>query len=107
MLNGISNPESWNEKPDPDRIAAISPLAQLRAGKYNTPTFLIHGTKDEVVPYHMAEKFAEALKSHRVRSGLLTVEGVRHIHDLQLEPGTERWRREVAPGYDFLFNTLS
>ncbi|MCJ1359582.1 MAG: hypothetical protein MMC33_009584 [Icmadophila ericetorum] len=107
MLNGISNLELWHKQPDPKRVAAISPLAQLCAGRYNTPTFLIHGTKDEIVPFHTAEKFAEALKAHGVRSSLLAVKGVKHIHDLQLMPGTQRWQREVAPGYEFLLDILS
>ncbi|KAK7957013.1 BcPKS16- polyketide synthase [Apiospora aurea] len=41
--------------PSPDRIAAISPLARLRAGRYDVPTFIIHGREDEVAPFAAAE----------------------------------------------------
>ena len=106
MLNGISDLEAWHKQPDAKRVAAISPMAQLRAGTYTTPTFLIHGENDEIVPYHTAVKFASALRARGVRSGFLEVKGAKHIHDLTLMPGTERWERQVAPGYEFLFEAL-
>lgn len=107
MLNGLSSDLSKTfTKPDAKRVAAISPMAQLRMGKYTTPTFLIHGDKDEVVPFHTAVRFADALTDHGVHGGLLAVKGVKHIHDMSLRPGMERWQREVAPGYDFLFQAL-
>jgi dipeptidyl aminopeptidase/acylaminoacyl peptidase len=105
MLNGLS-PDFLNTPPSPERVAAISPMAQLRAGRFTTPTFLVHGEKDEIVPFHTAVKFADALKGYGVKGGLLAVKGAKHIHDLSLRPGTERWQQEVAPGYDFLFSTL-
>lgn len=105
MLNGLS-PDFLNTPPSPERVAAISPMAQLRAGRYTTPTFLIHGEKDEIVPFHTAVKFADALKGYGVKGGLLAVKGAKHIHDLPLRPGTERWQQEVAPGYEFLFSTV-
>lgn len=106
MLNGLST-HSLNTPPSPDRVSAISPMAQLRAGNYTTPTFLIHGEEDEIVPFHTAVLFAEALKEYGVKGGLLAVKGAKHIHDLRLKPGAERWQREVAPGYEFLLDILS
>ncbi|KAK8079489.1 hypothetical protein PG997_007307 [Apiospora hydei] len=49
--------------PSPDRIAAISPLAQLQAGKYDVPTFIVHGSGDEVAPFAAAERSAPRTKS--------------------------------------------
>lgn len=106
MLNGISD-DDWRRNPDPERVAFISPMAQLRSGRYTTPTFLIHGEDDEIVPFHTAKKFVTALKEHGVRSGILGVSGAKHIHDLNLRPGVEQWRLGVQPGYDFLFEILS
>ncbi|KAF7898017.1 uncharacterized protein EAF01_008983 [Botrytis porri] len=106
MLNGISD-DGWCRKPDPERVAFISPMAQLRSGKYTTPTFLIHGEDDEIVPIYTAKKFVTALKERGVRSGFLEVPGAKHIHDLNLRPGMEQWRQGVEPGYDFLFEILS
>ncbi|ESZ91464.1 BcPKS16, polyketide synthase [Sclerotinia borealis F-4128] len=106
MLNGISD-DDWRRKPDPERVAAINPMAQLRSGKYTTPTFLIHGENDEIVPYYTAKNFATALREHGVRCGFLGVPGVKHIHDLSLRPGMEQWKQSVEPGYNFLFEILS
>lgn len=78
-------------------------MAQLRSGKYTTPTFLIHGERDEVVPFHTAVKFADALNEYKLRGELLAVKGVKRIHDLSLRPGMDRWDKEVVTGYDFLF----
>ncbi|KAF5871074.1 putative polyketide synthase protein [Botrytis fragariae] len=106
MLNGISD-DDWCRKPDPERVAFISPMAQLLSGIYTTPTFLIHGEDDEIVPFYTAKKFVTALKEHGVRSGFLGVSCAKHIHDLNLRPGMEQWRQGVEPGYDFLFEILS
>lgn len=106
MLNGVSD-DDWCRKPDQERVAFISPMAQLRSGIYTTPTFLIHGEDDEIVPFHTAKKFVTALEEHGVQSGFLGVSSAKHIHDLNLRPGTEQWRQGVEPGYDFLFDILS
>lgn len=112
LLNGLpsgsgADDDSWTQRPDAERVAAISPMAQLRHGKYKVPTFIIHGTKDEIVPYSTAVAFADALRAAGVEGELLTVQGARHIHDVSLKPGNKRWDDTVAPGYEFLFRHLS
>ncbi|KAA8615013.1 polyketide synthase [Pyrenophora tritici-repentis] len=97
---------TWLRAPDAERVAAISPLAQLRRGNYTVPTFIIHGTKDEIVPYHTAAAFVDALRAAGVEGQLLTVQGARHIHDVALKPDTKRWDETVAPGYEFLLQHL-
>lgn len=44
------------------RIASISPLAQVQKGTYRTPTFLIHGTRDDLIPWQQSEEFRDALE---------------------------------------------
>ena len=105
MLNGISDP-NWRRKPEDARIAAISPIAQLRESMYTTPTFLIHGERDEIVPFHTAVKFVDALKNRGIKNGFLAVKGAKHIHDLNLKPGMPKWEEQVAPGYEFLLECL-
>ncbi|KAJ8128887.1 hypothetical protein O1611_g4747 [Lasiodiplodia mahajangana] len=46
---GVYNCTLIIDPPTAERVASISPLAQLGAGHYTVPTFIIHGTKDEVV----------------------------------------------------------
>lgn len=110
LLNGLPSLSSVENPmlmaPSADRIAAISPLFQVRAGNYSTPTFIIHGDRDEIVPFYTAERFAKALRVAGVESGFLPVKQARHIHDLKLKPGQKEWEESVAPGYDFLINIL-
>ncbi|KAL8722875.1 MAG: hypothetical protein Q9225_000708 [Loekoesia sp. 1 TL-2023] len=107
LLNGLpSANENPFARPDPSRIAAISPLAHLRAGAYTTPTFLIHGENDEIAPFHAARTFTQTLQEKGVRGGLLAVPKARHIHDLKLTPKTAGWDQGVGPGYEFLFREL-
>ena len=49
MLNGITDP-NWHRQPNPDKVAAISPMAPLRKGTYTTPYLSIVAEKDEIVP---------------------------------------------------------
>ncbi|GME26007.1 BcPKS16, polyketide synthase [Neofusicoccum parvum] len=105
LLTGLSA-DSLTMPPSPSLVASISPLAHVRGGTYRVPTYLIHGTRDEIVPFPTATEFTEALRARSVDCGLLRVEGARHIHDLKLRPGMEAWRREVEPGYEFLFRAL-
>lgn len=78
----------------------------MRNGAYRTPTFVIHGERDEVVPCVQSEKFVEALKETGVEAGMKTVRGKRHIFDLRLKPGERGWDENVGVGYEFLFEQL-
>ncbi|KAK8011618.1 6-methylsalicylic acid synthase [Apiospora arundinis] len=116
MLNGLPpagdvvddrNAFGNAEDVDPAKVASISPLAQVTSGGYGAvPTFLVHGTEDELVPYESARTFVDALRRAGVDCGLLTVPGARHIHDMDIKPGTTKWEKEVAPAYEFLMKRL-
>ncbi|KAL6155028.1 Type I Iterative PKS [Exserohilum turcicum] len=104
-LNGLSH-EALAQNPDPALVRAISPMAHVRDGSYDVPTFIIHGTDDEIVPFETAEVFIRELENFGVECGLLKLSGVKHIHDLHLKPGSEAWDKQVEPGYRFLLETL-
>ncbi|MCJ1436576.1 hypothetical protein MMC27_005956 [Xylographa pallens] len=108
LLNSIRPPAGtpWSTPPPASRIASVSPLAHLRRGTYTTPTFLIHGTEDEIVPFHTAVAFARALRDQGVKGGLAEVKGKRHIHDLKLREGDVGWEEGVGVGYRFLLEEL-
>ena len=108
FLSGLPHDTNSNEieMPSEDRIAAIDPLAQLRRDRYNTPTCIVHPTKDNIAPYSAAVRFANELKSRGVRHKFLSPEGVGHAFDVNLQQGTEEWERCVAPGYQFLFDSV-
>jgi acetyl esterase/lipase len=92
--------------PDATQAASISPLAQLQAGNYHIPTFLIIGDQDEIVPFNSAVHFTDTLQESGVKSGFLPVPGVRHVHDVGVIPGTKAWELGVGPGYEFLIQQL-
>lgn len=105
MLNGLSSADL--AKPPPlAKIQAISPMAQLKAGKYNVPTFVIHADRDEIAPFGDSEAFVEELGRKGVKAGLGRVRGEKHIHDLALKPGKDGWVEGVGVGYDFVFEVV-
>ena len=66
----------------------------------------MHGTKDEIVPFHTATVFCEAMRKRGLKARLGVVSGVRHVHDLNLKEGDEGWWEGVGVGYEFLFGEL-
>lgn len=105
MLNGLSE-TALSTPPPRSKVEAISPMAQLRSGRYRVPTFVIHADKDEIAPFRDSEKFVETLSEKGVECGLGRVRGKKHIHDLALRPGKEGWDEEVGLGYDFIFRVV-
>ncbi len=93
--------------PSPERVASISPLARLCAGQYTVPTFIIHGTKDEVAPFVAAKRFATEMGRRGVFHGFLPLHGMPHLFDLRLREGSDKWEEMVAPGYQFLLEVLN
>lgn len=106
LLDGIPTDGDTLGVPEPERVAAISPLAQVQRGSYHTPTFVIIGDEDEIVPFHTSVEFVNALDKQGIKNGFIPVPGQRHIYDLALSPGMAKWDDWVAPGYKFLFEIL-
>lgn len=92
--------------PDEARAAAFSPLAQLRHGRYRTPTCVVFGDRDEIAPHAKAKEFAGAMKEEGVDVSFVSVGGARHIFDLDLAPGSEGWARYIEPAYEFVLRGL-
>jgi acetyl esterase/lipase len=107
LLNGLSDSDDWRRKPSAQAIAAVSPVAQVRVGKYTTPTFVVHGSDDEVVPHSMAIRLVREMRGRGIECGLLTVPGGKHMQGVVLRPGTLRWEAEIGPGYEFLLRILA
>ena len=68
--------------PSIEQIRSISPLAQIRAGRYATPTFLIHGTRDDLVPWQQSQRTHEALVERGVAARLVVLEDALHLFDM-------------------------
>ena len=98
--------DDWEKPPTEDKVAAADSMARVRNGKYTTPTYLIHGDEDEIIPYKETVAFFDALQASGVESELLKVLGAKHLFDLQSKPGSREWEDGVGPGYEFLLRKL-
>lgn len=92
-------------QPTPAQIHPISPLAQIRKGAYSTPTFLVHGTADDLIPWRQSVRTHDALVERGVRAGVAAPEGKVHLFDLYRDPDGVGWGA-VERGYEFLFGVL-
>jgi acetyl esterase/lipase len=110
LINGLRRTGSPASKcvtkpatPSIEQIRGISPLAQIRAGSYKTPTFLIHGTCDDLVPCQQSQRTYEALLEKGVPAKLVILKDALHLFDL-----FHRFKRNadavkaVNDGFDFL-----
>ena len=89
-------------QPSDESIASISPLAQVEGNTYRTPTYLIHGTRDDLIPWQQSQEFIEALRAKGVNAGLEIVEGKSHLFDMFRDPDGKGWE-SVRRGYEFCF----
>ena len=112
LLNGFKKRDTHHKGPKGDitlpqpsneQVRAVSPLAQIKGGTYKTPTFIVHGTRDDLIPWQQARATYDALVEHGVDADCRIVEGGIHLFDTV--PG---WQKDVAQdravweGYDFL-----
>ncbi|KAJ6441026.1 Methylphloroacetophenone synthase [Purpureocillium lavendulum] len=90
-------------KPSIEAIRAVSPFAQIVAGAYLTPTFMVHGTCDDLIPWEQSRDTVDALRAAGVAAGLATAEGSGHAFDLWADedPMQTGWAA-VQEGYEFL-----
>lgn len=114
LLNGLSpstggrrvvgtDPTDALPEPSVEAVRAVSPLAQIRAGRYAVPTFIVHGTRDDLVPWQQALRTYEALQERGVEAEIRILEGAAHLFDLY--KGFERdetAQRAVQEGYEML-----
>lgn len=99
--------ESWRsiDQPSQEEKISIRPLAQVLRGSYRTPTFLVHGTRDDLIPWQQSQMTYAALTSKGIHAGINILEGAVHLFDLYRDHDGKGWRA-VQEGYDFLFSCL-
>jgi acetyl esterase/lipase len=94
--------------PSPEQIAAISPYAQIQRGNYRTPTFIMHGTDDDLVPCSMSRETIAALEAKGVECGIACPEGAKHLFDtFPSEDPTGTGIAAVKEGYEFLWRQFA
>ena len=95
------NSSSPPPKPSRSQVASISPYAQIVAGAYRSPTFIIHGRPDDLIPWQQSMRTVEALKVKGVEAGIEIIEGARHLFDTFPEVGVD-FEPQVRKGYEWL-----
>ncbi|KAI8819753.1 Alpha/Beta hydrolase protein [Fimicolochytrium jonesii] len=86
-----------------DRVDPVAlATAAAAEGKTFPPTFIIHGTADEYLPYHLSVIAKEKLEALGVDVTLVPVEGKDHLFDLVLTEEDELYRETIAKGFEFL-----
>lgn len=95
--NKFSNEIDWHALPQPslEKIRAVGHMAHIRAGNYKTPTFLIHGTADDLITWQQSRGTYEAMVEKGIPVELALVEGAPHITDLSSNPDSDGWRAAV------------
>ncbi|KAI4160942.1 MAG: hypothetical protein L6R39_000148 [Caloplaca ligustica] len=89
--------------PTKEQIAAVSPLAQVRRGTYQVPTFLVHGTEDDLIPWEQTQRTYSALVERGLRAEVRIVKDGIHLFDvLDDYRRDEQAARAVHDGYEFL-----
>lgn len=97
------NPDELLPQPTQEEIRAISPLAQARAGLYKTPTFIIHGTLDDLIPYMQAQRTHNAIVASGVDAEIRILDETLHLFDIYPDYDTNLDAvQAVAEGYEFL-----
>ncbi|KAI9687136.1 MAG: Type I Iterative PKS [Bathelium mastoideum] len=69
-------------KPAIDKIRQVSPYWHILQGDYRTPTFIVHGNRDECVPCEMSQMIIETLLSHGVTAEIHVADQCGHAFDL-------------------------
>lgn len=90
-------------RPTEEDIRAVSPLAAIRRNRYLSPTFIIHGTLDDLIPWEQAKRTYDSLRETGVDSDIRMLEGVVHLFDLYPSFTQNREAvQAVKDGYEFL-----
>lgn len=76
------------------RMRQVSPINAVHKGQ--PPFLLIHGNKDEQVPYSQSPAFCEAIKNAGAQCDLVTIEGGRHGMGNWKEPNQQHWKTDMV-----------
>lgn len=106
-VNNVEIPD-WNALPQPsiEEIRRCSPLAKILEGKYSTPTFLLHGTADDLIPWQQSARTADAMKDQGIDARLVLVPDGPHVCDGSRDPNSAGWQA-VLEAYMWLHTQLS
>jgi acetyl esterase/lipase len=93
------------EQPPTEDIVQASPYAQITRGNYKSPTHIIFGMNDDLIPWQQAQQTADALRDAGVESGITLLPNQPHLFDMYRDPDGKRWEA-VLEGYRFLLGKV-
>ncbi|KAJ5598872.1 ketoacyl-synt-domain-containing protein [Penicillium hordei] len=93
------------QQPPKEDVIQASPYAQILQGNYKSPTHIVFGTSDDLIPWEQAQRTVAAMKDAGIESGLTIAPGEPHLFDLYRDPNGCRWGY-VMEGYNFLLQIL-
>ena len=92
LINGLPSKKKLHSRssasftniamPSKDQIATISPYAQIELGNNHTPTYIVHGTENNLVPCQQSLDTIAALMKKGVDCGVGVASGARHLFDI-------------------------
>ncbi|KAI9884810.1 MAG: Type I Iterative PKS [Watsoniomyces obsoletus] len=104
-LTGKDAKEYYTMKmPSSEEIASINPYDQILRDNYRTPTYLIHGTDDDLIPWQQSKLVHDALVKKGVNAGISILEGGKHYFDTFTNDGLEGGWEAIKEGFEFLFS---
>jgi dipeptidyl aminopeptidase/acylaminoacyl peptidase len=92
-------------QPSPEQIAQFSPLAHIAKGEVRSPTYLVHGTEDDLIPWQQSQRTYEALVAAGVDAGISVLDGQPHLFDLFSDGDGKKWER-MLEAFDFVFSKI-
>ena len=93
------------QQPPAEDIVQASPYAQIIRGNYKSPTHLVFGTNDDLIPWQQAQRTVKAMRDAGIESGLTLAPDQPHLFDMYRDPDGSRWSY-VMEGYRFLFQRI-
>ncbi|KAI9148766.1 5-methylorsellinic acid synthase [Paramyrothecium foliicola] len=93
------------EQPPKEVVQQASPYAQIIKGNYKSPTYIVSGTSDDLIPFKQVQRTADALRQSGLESGVTLIPGAPHLYDLHADRDGTMWEATLK-GYQFLFDRL-
>lgn len=93
------------EPPLREEIIKASPHAQIVMGNYKSPTHVVFGSADDLIPWQQGQRTVQAMQDAGIDSGFTFAPGQPHLFDMYRDPDGSRWGY-VLQGYKFLLGKL-
>ncbi|ORX93610.1 Alpha/Beta hydrolase protein [Clohesyomyces aquaticus] len=115
LRNGLPSPETVRPDerhkfeclplPLEEEITRFGPYAQIVSGAAQSPTYIVHGTKDDLIPWQQSVRTYEALQNAGIASNITILQDQPHLFNLFSDVTGENWQA-VEKAYEFVLQRL-